>query len=350
MFKYKKPIAILSQGKFGVLEAKTATCILRYRSDEVCAVIDSATAGQTCDDIVGFACSVPIVASVSDAADRGAATLLIGVAPQGGQLPPEWRGYITEAIERGWDIVSGLHTFLSMDSEFSMLAKRSGSSLIDLRLPPRDINIGSGRARDLGTRILMTVGSDCDVGKMTVTYELVEEARTRGIKTAFVATGQTGIFLSKWGVAVDAVPADFVAGATEAMVIEAARTSDLVVVEGQGSLVHPGYSGVTLGLLHGGVPHGMVLCHEVGRRAIKDMPNQEIPPMRDLIALYEHACEPIRPAAVTSIALNCFSLDEDACTQEIARTERETGLPATDCIRFGSAVLLDSFLERYPLR
>jgi len=348
MIEYRKPIAILAEGRFGVLESKTAACVLRYRASEVSAVIDSATAGRRCSEVIGVAAEVPIVSTVTEAAERGAGTLLIGVAPQGGRLPETWKPILLEAVERGWDLVSGLHTFFSDDEELVKRASRSGSRIVDLRKPPPSLTVASGRAATTRARIVCTVGTDCDVGKMTASYEIVREARRRGLRVSFVATGQTGIFLSEWGVAVDAVPADFVAGATEAMVLEAAEKSDLVVVEGQGSLVHPGYSGVTLGLLHGCLPDGIILCHEAGRKSIKDM-DVEIPPLAEMISLYEGVCRPIKPTVVTAVALNCFSLSDSETTKLLRRTEEELGIPAADCIKQGAGVLLDSFLARFPV-
>jgi uncharacterized NAD-dependent epimerase/dehydratase family protein len=178
--------------------------------------------------------------------------------------------------------------------------------------------------------------------------ELHLEAQGRGLASVFVPTGQTGIAISGWGIAVDAVVADFVAGAGERLVVEGAKRGDLLWVEGQGSLIHPYYSAVTLGLYHGCLPHLLVLCHKAGDTHIEELPGHPIPPLSDLVALYEGAALPARRAKVSCIALNTMQLDDDAARAAIAAAEEETGLVADDPVRFGAARLVDAVLERVP--
>ncbi|HET7224348.1 MAG TPA: DUF1611 domain-containing protein, partial [Candidatus Eisenbacteria bacterium] len=309
-----RPVAVLAEASFTPTDGKTAVGVLRYRARDVAAVIDSTRAGRTAQACVGAGGDVPVVADVAAAAARGARALLIGVAPQGGELPPAWRAMVVDALERGWDVLSGLHQWLAEDPQFAVAAAGGGGRIHDVRRPPAGHPIAAMRAAELDARVALTVGSDCNVGKMTASLELVRALRERGARAAFVATGQTGILIAGRGVAVDAVPADFIAGFAEQLVLEAARDADVVVVEGQGSLTHPGYSGVTLGLMHGACPAALVLCHAVARQRLRVAGGPEagipIPPLPELVALYERAAAWVRPARVAAVALNTLGLDE----------------------------------------
>jgi uncharacterized NAD-dependent epimerase/dehydratase family protein len=207
--------------------------------------------------------------------------------------------------------------------------------------------VPTGANLEVDAHIVLTVGSDCAIGKKTVAVELDLEARRRGLASVFVPTGQTGIAIAGWGIAVDAVVADFLAGAAERLVVEgAARGGKLLFVEGQGSIVHPLYSGVTLGLMHGSAPHLFVFCHVPGSSEIEGCPGHPIPPLAELVELHERIALPRRRAKVAAIALNTGSLDESAAKAAIASAEAETGLPADDPVRFGSGRVLDSILGR----
>src|SRR5207247_4986456 len=193
------------------------------------------------------------------------------------------------------------------------------------------LNVPTGENLTHPAKVVLTVGSDCAIGKMTVSLELDGEARRRGIASEFVPTGQTGIAIAGWGIAVDAVVADFIAGATERLVVEAHRRGgELLIVEGQGALLHPQYSGVTLGLYHGCAPHALVLCHLAGQRYVSDDERFPIPPLREVIDLHEQAALIARPARVACIALNTRALADEAARGAIADAEAETGLPAHD--------------------
>src|SRR5204863_108438 len=220
-----------------------------YVPERVVAVFDRGAAGRTVQDVLGFGGSIPVVGDFARGLALGASAVLIGIAPMGGQLPPEWRGWLKTALERGLEIWSGLHTFIGDDPELGSLARAQGVRILDVRKPPPELPIADGRAAEVDPYVILTVGSDCNVGKMTAQLELRDELVRRGVRARFVATGQTGIFIEGWGIAVDAVVADFVAGAAEQLVLQGAVDADVVLVEGQGSLIHPGYSGVTLGLL-----------------------------------------------------------------------------------------------------
>jgi len=345
-------LAILAEARFTPLDAKTAVGVLRYRPEEVAAVVDSTRAGRTAQVCVGVGGDIPVLATLEEAAAAGADSLLIGVAPQGGELPAGWRVLVLQALERGWDVIAGLHAFLADDPELAAAARRGGARFHDVRRPPASRRVAARRASQVDALVVLTVGSDCNVGKMTAALELQRGLARHGTRATFVATGQTGILVADRGVAIDAVPADFVAGEIEHLVIEAARDAEVVVVEGQGSLQHPGYSGVTLGLLHGAAPVAMVLCHEAGRESVRrpgataaeSLAEPVIPPLPALIEAYERAAAWVQPCRVIGIGLNTWGMAEPEARRAVERAARETGLPATDPVRFGVEALVDAVL------
>jgi uncharacterized NAD-dependent epimerase/dehydratase family protein len=319
---------------------KTMRGIIRYGPDPVVAIVDSARAGETHEGI-------PVVGSVNDALCFDPTVAIVGVATQGGRFPPAWRELLKSCVAKGLDVESGLHEFLTEDAELTELAARYGVTLRDLRRPPEGLSVPTGANLELDAKVVLTVGSDCAIGKKTVAVELDREARGRGIESVFVPTGQTGIAIAGWGIAVDAVVADFLAGAAERLVVEGAeRGGKVLFVEGQGSLVHPMYSGVTLGLVHGSAPHLYVLCHAAGSTEIEGCPGHPIPPLPDLVELHERISLPRRRAKVACVALNTSRLEEEPARAAVAAVEEETGLPADDPVRFGSTKLLDAILAR----
>jgi uncharacterized NAD-dependent epimerase/dehydratase family protein len=327
------------------LYGKTMRGVLRYRREDVAAILDSTRAGDTVD-------GVPVVGSVEEAIPFGPTTALVGVVTQGGYFPPAWMELLRACVQHGLDVENGLHVFLADDQALSALAGKRGVELRDLRRPPAGLSTATGENLAVDATIVLTVGSDCAIGKMTVSLQLDLEARRRGLRSVFVPTGQTGMTIAGWGIAVDAVVADFVAGAAEHLVVEGReRGGELLWVEGQGSLVHPVYSGVTLGLYHGSAPHLLVLCHEVGRTHIEGAGGgpHPIPPLRELVELHERLALPARPARVAAVALNTHALDEAEALAAVEAAEEETGLPADDPVRFGAAKLLDAVLAALPV-
>jgi uncharacterized NAD-dependent epimerase/dehydratase family protein len=322
---------------------KTMRGIVRYRRDEVVAILDSQRAGEEYEGIA-------IVATVAEALPGGPDTALVGVAVAGGRLGPEWRGILRDAVEAGLDVEAGMHEFLAEDAELAPLAREQGVELRDLRRPPADLSVPTGENLLHGANVVLTVGSDCAVGKKTMALELHLESERRGLGSVFVPTGQTGIMIAGWGIAVDAVIADFLAGAAERLVVEGATRGDLLWVEGQGALLHPQFSGVTLGLYHGAAPHALVLCHAAGQTEIEGVPGHAIPPLSHLVELYERMALPVRPAPVAAVALNTSALDEEAARGAVAAAEEETGLVADDPVRFGAGRLVDAVLAGLPAR
>jgi uncharacterized NAD-dependent epimerase/dehydratase family protein len=340
----EKSYLVLAEGKaLDPHYGKTARGVILYGPHPVVAVVDSENAGA---DVAG----VPVVASVAEAlrfAPRPT-TALVGVAVAGGRLPPEWRAVLRSVLEAGLDLEVGMHEFLGDDSELAELASRHGAEIRDLRKPPADLSVPTGANLSREATVVLTVGSDCAIGKKSVAIELDRAARARGLRSVFVPTGQTGIAIAGWGIAVDAVVADFLAGAAERLVVEGATRGDLLFVEGQGSIVHPQFSGVALGLYHGSAPDLLVLCHMAGETEIEGCPGHPIPPLAELVELHERLALPARPARVAAVALNTYRLPEDGARRAIAEAEEETGLPTDDPVRFGPVRLLEALLERLP--
>src|SRR3954470_15922328 len=304
-------IAILAEGLFAPRTAKTAIGVLRYAPYEVVAIVDSVTAGRDAFDIVGVGRGVPIVASVDEALALGAEALLIGTAAAGGQIAASYRPHLARALERGLAVWNGLHERVLADPALAAAAQRGGGRVRELREPPAELRIGGHRVRRRDALVVLTVGTDAAVGKMTASLEIVAALERAGKRAAFVATGQTGIAIAGEGISVDAVIADFIAGAAEQMVCDVAERADYVIVEGQGSLTHPGFSGVTLGLLHGSDPDLMVLCHDANRPVMKGYEAERLPvrSLRECVAMYEEALSWRRPPAhprshVVAVALN----------------------------------------------
>lgn len=321
---------------------KTLRGVLRYRRESVVAIQDTTRAGESDD-------GVPIVATVDEAMAYEPDTALVGVVTQGGRFPGDWQDLLKSCVAHGLDLENGLHVRLHDIPGLPELAQEHGVELRDLREPPPDLSTATGANLDVDATIVLTVGSDCAIGKMTATCELDLEARKRGLRSVFVPTGQTGIAIAGWGISVDAVVSDFIAGAAERLVVEGATRGDLLWVEGQGAILHPIYSGVTVGLIHGSAPHMYVLCHEVGRTITEGDPTASpLPSLAELVDLHERMSLKLRPAKVVAIGLNTSTVSEDEAHAAIAAAEEETGLPADDPVRFGAGKLLDAVLKARP--
>lgn len=343
-------IAILADGRLNYQDAKTAVGLLRYGQDAVVAAIDRQHAGADVAAALGspdgLGAGVPVVADVQAALAYNPDTLLIGIAPAGGRLPDAWRAQILAAIAAGLDVVSGLHAFLADDAAIAAAARERGVRLWDVRRPSDTL---ATRIRDdhpyrAGSHVIYFCGSDCNVGKMTGAVELDRASRRRGLSSAFVATGQTGILIAGDGVPADRVISDFLPGAVEGVVAPAAARCDWVWVEGQGALTHPAFSAVTLGLLHGAAPDAMILCHLAGRTHVRHYEHRPIPPLSQVRAIYEQAAAWLKPSPVVAVALNTQYLDEAQAHDAITAAAAETGLPADDPVRFGADALLDAVI------
>jgi uncharacterized NAD-dependent epimerase/dehydratase family protein len=345
-------LAVLTEGMFDHSNAKTAHGVLRFGDRPVACVVDSAHAGRSSVEVVPFSRrDVPIVASFEEAKALGATTVLVGIAPSGGKLAGPWRTALLQAMALGLDVEAGLHTLLREDEELRAAADRHGVALRDLRSSPDGLSIPrSALDRPAGLRVVHTVGTNCAIGKMTTGLELTDAARARGEAAVFVPTGQTGIAIAGWGIAVDHVISDYIAGAAERLIDEGVSRGDLLFVEGQGSLFHPGYSGVTLGLLHGCRPHVMVLQHLAGETHNDDYPSVPIPPLAEAVAYYERTESLVHPSVVAAIVLNTRMLDEAGARRAVAEAADRTGLPVADVVRDGPDAILDAVMESLPDR
>jgi uncharacterized NAD-dependent epimerase/dehydratase family protein len=331
-------MVILVDGHTDTLTAKTAICVIRYRPEEVVAVLDRGAAGKTSGELLGVGGAIPVVASLADTPPAN--TLLLGIAPPGGKIPVPWRQIVLEALGRGMTVVSGLHDFLADDREFTQAAARHGAVLVDLR---RNDECEVAQRRGIRAECLRihTVANDCSSGKMVVSVEVAQGLQKSGVDAAFVATGQTGIIVAGSGCAVDRVISDFVAGAAERLVL-ANQHHEVIVVEGQGSLFHPRYSGVTLSLLHGTMPHGLIACYEMGRRVVFGMPDVPLPALGKVIEYYETTANIMHPCRVIGIAVNGVKFSDAEVAAECARMEDEFKLPACDVIRHGPQKLVEA--------
>lgn len=333
----QRRLIILTEGHTEPVTGKTATCVVRYRPEQVVALLDSTQAGKTAQELLNVGGDIPIVGSLDDAPQANA--LMLGIAPSGGKIPEPWRSIILAAIRRGMDVISGLHEFLCSDAEFASAAAEKGVQLIDVR---------KNNERDVANRIdiredclrVHTVGQDCSVGKMLVSLELSNAMKARGIQSKFIATGQTGILVEGDGCPIDCVVADFLSGAVEKMIL-AHQHNDVLFIEGQGSISHPRYSAVTLGLLHGCLPQAMILCYEVGRKHVYGMEGFPLKPLDQLLRVYETMANLAVPSRVIGVAMNSRKVSAEETEKERERVRQELGLPVCDVIRHGPDELLE---------
>lgn len=336
-----RQIILLTEGHTEPHAGKTAASVIRYRGHEVVALLDSTQVGRTSGELLGVG-TFPIVAKLDDAPNAN--TLLLGIAPPGGKIPPAWRAIILDAIaRRKMDVISGLHDFVGDDPEFSAAAKKSGVQLIDVRK-----NNEKTIARRKGLRPdclrVHTVGHDCSIGKMVTSIEITNGLKKRGYDAKFIATGQTGIMVEGDGLPIDCIVADFVSGAAEKLILEN-QHHDIVLVEGQGSLVHPSYSGVTLGLLHGCAPQALVLCYEVGRERVTGVESVQIPPLAEIKRIYDVMSNIHQKCKIIGIGINSRRISPAEAAQERERVKSEFGLPACDVFRDGPDELVDAVIK-----
>ncbi len=339
MLKPEQPLAIFMEENLGDIHGKMGHGILRFSPNPVVCVVDTHHAGKRVRDVVNTPRDCPVVASMRTAAELGAEVLVLGIAPSGGRLPEAWLARIDEAVNLGMSVVNGLHNPLA--ARYPEL--RPGRFVWDIRQEPDDIGVGTGEAHRLRNKRVLVVGSDMACGKMTVALMVCLAARKRGVKADFVATGQIGMTIWGKGVPLDAIKLDYACGAVQKAVLDVAK-NELIVVEGQGSLLHPG-SSATLPLIRGACPTHLILCHRAGNTHIRNHPWIPIPPLRELGRLYEDlactlGCLP--PARLAGISLNTELLDEEEAKQAVAETSTKSGLPTTDVLRFGADCLVDA--------
>jgi uncharacterized NAD-dependent epimerase/dehydratase family protein len=333
-------IVLLTDGYSTPFKAKTAMSVLRYREGDILAVFDASNVGRTAGSLFGVGGDTPVIYSLTGV---DADALFVGISLHGGSLPPGFRPTIIDALRKGMDVVSGLHDFLAEDPELRALADANGAQLIDVR-KNNEKQIASNEPLPGNCLRIHTVGQDCSLGKMAVSLEVQRGLCDRGVDAGFVATGQTGIMIAGDGVPIDCVVSDFVNGAAEALV---RRHSDheVLVVEGQGSISHPSYSGVTTGLLHGCAPHGLIFCYELGRTHVKGWDKVPLLPIGRLIEAYERTAGLRHPCRVIGIGVNTRNATVEEAEEEIRRAEEEFGLPVCDVYRGGAGKLVAAVQE-----
>ena len=335
---------VFAEGCFGLFTSKVAASFLRYRSGTCLGVIDSTKKGQTVRQVLGYGGDLPVVSHVDELLEGKPSVMIIGKGLHSAQLPEGWKPHILAAMNRGLHIVNSIHYRLSDDADLARAAKANKVHIWETKEPP-PLDLNMARTLDLDCFIAHTCGSDSNIGKKTTGLQITEEANRRGIKCGFAATGQTGMMISCNGIAIDGVPSDFVAGAVEKVVLDAAPDNEWVVLEGQGSLNHIGASGIALALLHGGLPHALVFCHRLGLERTKVW-NTPIRPLSQLIRLNEDLTVFERPAKVVAVSINSAGFSDAEYEQEVRGLESELGLPVSDPCRRGAAKIVDA-LQAY---
>ena len=345
------PLVLMQHGGLASLTGKTGLAMLRHRPGPIVAVIDPDNAGQRLDLITGIARQVPVVGNLTEALAYGPRVAVVGLAPSGGVLPAPLRADVLAALNAGLSLASGLHTYLNDDAELRA-ALQPGCWIWDLRREPSGLGVGQARAASLSCQRILAVGTDMAVGKMSACLAVHEAAARAGVPSAFVGTGQAGILISGRGVPLDAVRVDFAAGAVETAVLAAAQTlpqKGLVLVEGQGSLCHPG-STATLPLLRGSQPTALMMVHRALQTTIDRLPAIPLPPLEDLVEICESLAAIGRPAGsapaprVRALALNTARLDETAAERIVAQFSERLGLVCRDPIRHGADELLKALM------
>ncbi len=341
----KRRIVILAEKKFGPLTSKMANSTIRYLNEEVVAVIDSTNAGKSVEAVLGFGGDIPVYGTLDEAFRHNPNTLLIGISPPGGRFPSAWYPLVINAIQNKLHIISGLHEYLSEIAEFTVLAEKYRVRIVDLRKHKKPDLLARGIARRFRSKIILTVGTHGNIGKMTTTIELVGEMQDRGKSADWVATGQIGILIKGKGVPVDSIKGDFISGNVEAAIASADGNYEYVFVEGQGTLQHLGYSAAALGLLHGTLPDAMILCHRTDIGVSKFGVNTD--DLSRMIRLHEEMVSFVKPSKVVGICLNTYNLPDDKSMAIINEIQKNTGLPATDPIKYGTGNIIDGLLKYF---
>ncbi len=335
-------IVILAHDVLLEHHGKTARGIYYYSPHEIVAIVDRAHGGMDASQLLGGR-SVKIYRSLREIKEDYD-TLLIGSSPIGGKMPDEWRDEIKLALSHGKTVISGLHDFLGEDEEFRKIAEKSGAKIWDVRRPPKKMYVADGSGRAANT--VLVAGTDCAVGKMITAIQLMRDAKKRGINAGFIATGQTGIMIgADAGAVIDRVPGDFMAGVMEEMVKKVAKKRDIIFVEGQGSLSHPAYSGVTLAILHGSYPKKIIIAHDPKRVHHFGYPDFGIPPLEWHIEMYEKLSSSVSGGKVVGIAIDGEKMSDEEIKRYKDFVEKKYNLPAEDVFHHGADGLLEAILR-----
>jgi uncharacterized NAD-dependent epimerase/dehydratase family protein len=346
MLKPTDRLAILLHEGTQSSKGKTGISLLRYGENPIVAVIDQDSAGRSLPELTGIQRDVPIVASVADSLSHEPTVLAIGIAPSGGALPDAWWQEIKQAVAAGLSVMNGLHTPMGNHPELQGLLKPN-QWIWDIRQEPQGLTVGSGMARSLPCLRVLCVGTDMSIGKMSTGLELHQATLKRGLRSRFLATGQTALMLGHDGIPLDAIRIDFASGAVEQVLMRYGYDYDVLYVEGQGSLMNPA-STATLPLIRGSQPTHLILAHRAGQTHIHNVPHVPIPSLTKAIQVYETVAAAggsFAPTKVVGIALNTFHLNDTEAQKAIEQAQLETGLPCTDAIRYGADPLLDAILH-----
>ncbi len=334
MLKQTDKIAIWMESSLDDDYGKMGISALRYLDNEILCVIDSVFAGKKISEVSIIKKDIPIVDNINKAKAMGANVLLLGVLTSGGVRPNSWNDLIKEALNQGMSIINGLHDQVYPD--FSKYLTNKNQWIWDTRVPQFTPKIGTAKASNLSNKRVLMIGTDMAAGKMTVGLELYSYLKEKQINAGFVATGQVGITVTGKGIPLDAYKLDHACGAVESAVIEQ-KDKDVVIVEGQGSILHPG-STATLPLMRGTCPTHMILCHIARNDSLRSLENIKIPDLKKFIKLNEELATVIGTypeTKVIGIALNTTLMTDEAAKEFIKKTEEETGLPVTDVVRYG---------------
>lgn len=339
MTQKKRNFLLYAQDRLHPLGSKTANGLIMFRTDEIQVIVDQSKAGQTAQDVLGYGGDIPIVGSMSEALEYQIDTLAIGIAPIGGAVNPAWLPDLTIALKKGIEVWAGLHQQLSEFDEMQDFREL----IWDVRRPPAGLKVARGHWRDRKSKVLLTIGSDSNVGKMTTALTLQKQLKEIGLDSIFVGTGQTGMMISGRGVAVDAVISDFVNGAIEAEIDKVDGQAPLIIVEGQGAITHMGYSGVTLGLIHGCMPDAFVLAHQPSR--VEDDYKHPLPDLRTVIDLHEALLAPFKKSKVLGINLYGKGLSAEQCQQECQEIYSDVKLPVEDMVNAPKRIVAEALIQ-----
>jgi uncharacterized NAD-dependent epimerase/dehydratase family protein len=343
MFDSNKKLAIYMEGALDNDSGKMGFGLMRFSKHPIVCVIDSNYANKTVEEAVGLPYSIPVVGTVDEAIDLQAEILVLGIAPSGGRFPAEWDAPISHALENGLSLINGLHD--DLNARFGHLL--TNNAIWDVRRPAHSYPIATAKAAELKNKRILMVGTDMAAGKMTAGLELYAALKKRDVKVGFVPTGQIGITLMGNGIPLDAIKVDQAAGAVEQAVLEQSD-KDVVIIEGQGSLAHPG-STATLPLMRGSQPTHLILCHKAAHTHLRyPVSHVPIPPLDEFIQLNEavaHVCGSLNEAKCIGMALNTVGLDKEAALKKIKEVEKLTGLPTTDVVLLGADRLAEAVLN-----
>jgi uncharacterized NAD-dependent epimerase/dehydratase family protein len=337
----KKQIVILAEKKLDPIISKMAVLAIRYLTDQIVAVIDSTYAGKSVQEVLGFGGDIPIYNSLDESFQHQPNTLIIGVMPRGGNVPSEWYPIIIKAIQNRLNIISGLQESLATIPEFNVLSKKYGTKILDLKRGKESVSLAKGHARNFRSKIVLTLGTNHNAGKLITTLELVKEFQKMGKSADWLATGQTGIMIKGKGTPLEMVRGQHMSGEIEAATAKIDGNYEYIIIQGQGALHNAALAPVSMALLQGTLPDAMILCH----RYTDNGSTKEY--IASLIPIYENILSYFKPAKVAAISLNTYKLNDDKAMSVIQELAHYVRIPVTDPVRFGAKGLADTLVSYF---